>query len=77
MNAPSENEWQPIDTAPKDGTRILLVGHRVREIDIGHWGNGYYLGRKQGYRQTWVTNPGNMVRPTHWMPLPPPPEQQS
>lgn len=29
------NEWQPIDTAPKDGTRILLAN--PNGIYLGYW----------------------------------------
>lgn len=67
------DKWQPIETAPKDGTRVLAVGHRGSNIDVIEWGNGRYLGRVKGYNQAWVNNPGVEVNPTHWQPLPPPP----
>jgi len=50
--------------------RILIKGHRGNEVDIAHWGSGRFLGRKQGYEQGWVVNPGQTVKPTHWMPIP-------
>jgi len=70
MPLSSDGGWQPIETAPKDGTRFLAVGHRVNEIDIVHWGNGRYLSRTKGWNQAFVSHPGNEVAPTHWMPLP-------
>lgn len=32
--------WRPIETAPKDGTRMLLVtvlGDGTKRVDLGHW----------------------------------------
>jgi hypothetical protein len=35
-------EWQPIDTAPKDGTRILVVG-ADGYVTIAHWQETVWL----------------------------------
>lgn len=73
-----EKCWQPIATAPKDATRILVYipGARleVREVWCAmEW---------EGGPQYWSTpipvqgGKGTMIlldSPTHWMPLPPPP----
>lgn len=57
-------EWQDISTAPKDGTRILVVGGMWDKPDIaaadGEW---WAMRRREGWHGC----------PTHWMPLPPPP----
>lgn len=56
--------WQPIETAPKDGTEIDVwcVDHRVANA---WWCNADNKWRTYGDdRITWTH------QPTHWMPLP-------
>lgn len=65
--------WQPIETAPKDGTWVLAVGKNgagrwttpqtVRWT--GLWESPVHDARVEVYHQ-----------PTHWMPLPPAPAPQ-
>ena len=58
--------WQPIATAPTDGTEII-VGWEGRMVSGGFWFSR---------RQAWVTPHGHYIRaasPTHWLPLPDPP----
>lgn len=76
-------EWQPIETAPKDDTPVLLWGLFAGEIsgiskapgmEIGYYtGGGDYA--SQGF--LWATTGGDAYavwcKPTHWMPLPAPP----
>jgi hypothetical protein len=53
--------WQGIESAPKDGTTVL----------------GYGDGRQGLYAHdcgSWVDYGGHAVNPTHWQPLPEPPE---
>ncbi len=67
--------WQPIETAPKDGRRIIVsCDGRVR---TAYWtDNGearrpkpyWYYDSAMGVK--WVRN----NPPTHWMPLPEPPQ---
>jgi hypothetical protein len=68
-------EWQPIETAPRDGTDILVTGinnlpspyRQFPEaryyIEITHWGKSNGVGQFL----LWC---GNYSQPTHWMPLP-------
>jgi len=78
--------WQPIETAPKDGTKIILFGRcewndygnpsDEPEIAIGYWGAEYVFGTaKEDYE--WLTTSSNpyvdKCHATHWMPLPTPP----
>lgn len=67
-----EMEWQSIETAPKDGEMVLIAhntlrgGALIREswLEDGVW----YFMSGQG-----LTPLTGEYRPTHWMPLPPPP----
>lgn len=55
-------EWQPIETAPRDGTEILGYGRGY--FWIVHWD-----------RQHWSDyDPITPPEPTHWMSLPEPPK---
>ena len=70
LNAPPVSpEWQPIETAPKDGTDVLVVADGVVS-EAEYWGDD---------RGWWLANTAptdyidSQVWPTHWMPLPPPP----
>jgi len=56
--------WQPIDTAPKDGTRVLLYD------PYNGVGDGYYCNIRWWHYECgddWYSEEWN---PTHWMPLP-------
>jgi hypothetical protein len=78
-------EWKPIETAPKDGTWILVYGEGTedegekRSVAVAqytnylncettdwHWQFAWYDG---GYY-------GKFENPTHWMPLPEPPNKE-
>lgn len=62
--------WQPIETAPKDGSEILLF-NSLGNRHIGRWGHRY-LGDPIHEGWTWDGKQiGGDV--THWMPLPAPP----
>lgn len=66
--------WQPIETAPKDGTEILVfVGGT---IIIGSWSNGSVL-RDEGWydAEAGVKFVNGLLDPTHWQPLPSPPRE--
>lgn len=63
-------DWQPIETAPKDGTRILLakiVGHPGHPTALwwataGHWSEKW---------KNWNDGiePAGLAGPTHWLPM--------
>ena len=62
------SEWQPIKTAPKDGTPIYLWA-KLRDFEY-RIRPGYF---DDGWRQEWRTlgRDGGLrlSHPTHWMPL--------
>ena len=63
------NSWQPIDTAPRDETPILLFSPDARE-------HVPMLGRcfdNEWYDYWSDSKPAIDADPTHWMPLPAPP----
>lgn len=70
--------WQKIETAPKDGTQVLVSGMNGTDIVCQA-----YFADKAAYAnwsgQGWVGWPfGQSVHladPTHWMPLPDPPKE--
>lgn len=75
--------WQPIETAPKDGARILVWDARVdapqyASVCIVRWGRDEPFGDKD----TWTTDsegPGyssEIGDASHWMPLPRSPHAQ-
>lgn len=76
--------WRPIDTAPKDGTKILLAG-KWKPFDILPGGENYIglaawsslmSDGTSGYQWylDFLTPIDNVnVDFTHWMPLPEPP----
>lgn len=78
--------WQPIETAPKDGTHILICrvvdGCLDGEMEITHW---FEIERstyepieggmfRKVIHEPWRSWNGNGHRATHWMPLPEPPQ---
>ena len=75
-------EWMDIETAPKDGTRILAFGSYVdfkgyEMITVTSWseGNEEFKDAGEGlYRKVKEFGWGSGFRATHWMLLPVPPE---
>lgn len=70
--------WQPIETAPKDGSDVLIrcPGDSVHEARWIDWSNSRYDLRHRLTGWYWAGYDGAVgpVLPTHWRPLPPPPE---
>jgi hypothetical protein len=63
--------WRPILTAPRDGTAILLWEPGIEEPHIGRWSTPPYA---QWWSDSWAPP---TCDPTHWMPLPAPPQSQN
>jgi hypothetical protein len=81
-----QTPWQPIETAPKDGNAALFYGRHTgsppdaqRGVVAGDhwWGILLWDIWRRDRPGMWVfAKDGNppWSEPTHWMPLPPPPE---
>jgi hypothetical protein len=64
--------WQPIDTAPKDGTQILLWDPDSRSANVGYWTDQYtkpFHALVRGDDANWDGGPEPIFDATHWMPL--------
>lgn len=66
------SDWQPIETAPKDGQFIAFArGASGSPMDV-FYGVAEWVEKKSGgFVEGWFWN--YAIRPTHWMPLPEPP----
>lgn len=72
----ARNQWQPIETAPKNTEILVFMDDEIYEA-------GLYT--RDEKREEWLFPmadyhgcgccSGNNDHPTHWMPLPQPPEQ--
>ena len=70
-------KWQPIETAPKDGTEILIyLGDPWNEVEkarwYSHWENWQVGNLPIDPARDEVCGIGSSI-PTHWMNLPVPP----
>lgn len=69
------NEWQPIETAPKDGTLVFLWDAREQD-EIDRVAVGKWLGPEDHHSipgGMWAYTVDTMwwqFFPTHWMPIP-------
>ncbi|MXP42947.1 DUF551 domain-containing protein [Allopontixanthobacter sediminis] len=68
-------DWQPIETAPKDGTWIVVYDDRFKHSEAS-----YLIARWHRALKVWSGTSNSQGRfalwhdATHWMPLPAPPE---
>lgn len=75
-------EWQDISTAPKPLRSILLYEPRDMRIRVTD-GNGKLLTKghisigsyQDGQWKNYHSMSGSLLKPTHWLPLPPAPEK--
>ena len=71
----TEDSWQPIETAPRDGTQVIVYGKHAQHpqcadgaiVTIGHYLQGL---------DCWVTAYGVIYDAVYWMPLPAPPTKE-
>lgn len=75
--------WRPIETAPKDGSTVLVWFSDLYNgtADLARWDNDQYARKPRPY---WTGNRERILgtvayrqgKPTHWMPLPEPPNAE-
>lgn len=70
------SEWRSIETAPNDATDILCYFPTLVEYCLG-MSPGIEVARRIGMKEwsTWGFSTNH--QPTHWMPLPSPPDKDS
>lgn len=80
--------WRPIESAPKDGSKILLAkiipASEDRDAAIwwavmGFWFHERRVARSLGQltiRDHWTDGSEWLGEPTHWMPIPAPPNSK-
>lgn len=68
------NNWQPINTAPKDTKAAILLGYLPLPRMAG--APRVYEGRWNDIQNDWTSLNGYLLHTaaTHWMPMPSPPE---
>ena len=77
----TELKWQPIETAPKDGTEIIVmyVNIATQIVHAACWIEDEYDPSETGWWSNDWNEIGSVIMkgayaPTHWMPLPKRPE---
>lgn len=66
----TDTAWQPIETAPRDGT--LIIGWEPGDVPRVCW--PYWRTDQEGlWRYSDAFHGSYAITPTHWMPLPDPP----
>lgn len=76
--------WQPIETAPKDGA-LILFWDELSGYEVGYWGeckdyladddDSVIIGWTDGMNP--IVGDGENFQPSYWMPLPPPPQENT
>jgi hypothetical protein len=70
------SEWQPIESAPKDGTEVLTY-REVGLMAVAAYFEYEPIWRPGTREAGWtVTDGADLVGVTHWMPLPSPPIEE-
>lgn len=74
----NKHNWQPIETAPKDGTRILAIMYR--SVVIAAWDDDRCAKHPKphfvAWSEPWGITADRKNQPKYWMPLPPLPETE-
>lgn len=70
-------KWKPIETAPTDGTMILLYRPKAAEwakVTVGKYNDDKYAKKPKPFWEIWFKLGGvtdsRLWVPTYWMPIP-------
>ena len=69
----AEREWRSMDSAPRDWTDVLVFSPKHEGFNCGGVFSAFY----DDENNQWLTHGPSMnmeISPTHWLPLPQPPE---
>lgn len=70
-----KDAWQDIATAPKDGTRVLVIANRFNDPKSGTFQEVAVWDSEEGYWGRGTDDDLEEIHPPHhWQPLPPPPQ---
>lgn len=61
------SDWQPIETAPKDGTLLLLWLEDEHRPIVGHWGQPMLLAP---CAEQWTDGVYALAEVSAWLPIP-------
>ena len=70
------SDWQPIETAPKDGPWILVwdgVNTKWSPCEVAQWRT---VGRQSFDKPGWYDGDIRLIAASHWQPLPLPPVKE-
>lgn len=54
------SQWKPIETAPRDGSTILLWSETAQDLEVAAWDDNW-------------PGEGRTFHHSHWLPIPKPP----
>jgi hypothetical protein len=61
--------WQPIETAPKDGTQVLLAASDYRWVYLGAWEKRYSELSRGPHTSWWAKAAQIILSPYWWAPV--------
>jgi hypothetical protein len=68
-------DWKPMESAPRDGTWVLIRGDDDREPDLRQWRRFQRGSSNPEFIEDWIDQNAcrrPSLKPTGWKPAPPP-----
>jgi len=69
--------WRDIESAPRDGTAVLVYEPAEKSMAVGWWEDHYVWVSPGAWITDYARSDTPVWRPTHWQPLPSPPETEN